>query len=158
MDIERTFFVTTITAQRQPIFRDAPTAELLIDVLQHYRGLEKFLLHEFVLMPDHVHAIITPAPQISLERAMQFIKGGFSFRLGTRSKAAIWQESFSNHRIRDEQDYGIHRGYIRQNPVRAGLAVRAEGYAYSSASCGFILDEVPRGLKPLRENVCLTRR
>ncbi len=148
MDTERTFFVTTITAQRRPIFRDARTAELLIDVLSHYRSLGKFLLHEFVIMPDHVHVLLSPAPEISLERAMQFIKGGFSFRLGTRSKGAIWQESFTNHRIRDEADYGIHRGYIRMNPVRAGLVARAEEYAYSSANSRFSLDEIPPGLKP----------
>jgi putative transposase len=39
-------------------------------------------------MPDHLHLLITPAAEISLERAMQFIKGGFSFRL--KSQDAVW--------------------------------------------------------------------
>jgi putative transposase len=81
MNSDRIFFVTTITAQRRPIFRKESTANLLIETLTHYRDERKFLLHEFVIMPDHIHALLTPAAEISLERAMQFIKGGFSYRL-----------------------------------------------------------------------------
>jgi REP element-mobilizing transposase RayT len=61
MDSDRTFFVTTITAQRLPIFRRETTADLFIETLLHYRDAGKFLLHEFVVMPDHVHLLITPA-------------------------------------------------------------------------------------------------
>jgi putative transposase len=84
MDSNRTFFITTVTAQRQPIFRRESTANLLIETLTHYRDEKKYLLHEFVIMPDHIHLLITPAEDISLERAIQFIKGGFSFRLHVR--------------------------------------------------------------------------
>jgi REP element-mobilizing transposase RayT len=87
MDSDRIFFVTTVTAQRHPIFRQETTADLLIEILAHHRDERKFLLHEFVIMPDHVHALLTSAPEISLERAMQFIKGGFSYRLMGRSLA-----------------------------------------------------------------------
>ena len=69
-------------------------AQLFIEVLLHYRRQGKYLLHEFVLMPDHFHVLITPA--ITLERALQLIKGGFSFRarkeLGFGGE--IWQTSF----------------------------------------------------------------
>jgi putative transposase len=151
MEIDRTFFVTTITWQRSPIFRDETTARLLLDVLFHYRDQKRFLLHEFVIMPDHLHALITPSPQISLERAMQFIKGGFSFRLAR--KTFVWQESFTNHRIRDAPDFESHRAYIHLNPVRARLVESAEAYPYSSANPAFRLDAAPPGLKPeLRES------
>ncbi|HET9406411.1 MAG TPA: transposase [Candidatus Sulfotelmatobacter sp.] len=88
MNADRIFFITTITAQRRPIFRREPVAKLFIETLAHYREQGKFLLHEFVVMPDHVHALITPAEQISLERAVQFIKGGFSFRL---KRGHVWR-------------------------------------------------------------------
>jgi len=88
MDSDRVFFITTITAQRRPIFRRETTARLLIETLAHYRDEQKYLLHEFVIMPDHLHALLTPAPEISLERAMQFIKGGFSFRLKAGARLA----------------------------------------------------------------------
>jgi putative transposase len=156
MDFERTFFITTITAGRLPIFRRDPTAKLLIDTLAHYREQKKFFLHEFVIMPDHIHALLTPAPEISLERAMQFIKGGFSFRL--KSKGAVWQASFTNHRIRNLEDFESHCDYIRMNPVRARLAPRPEPYPYCSASGALQMDKVPQGLKPHEEEAALTRR
>lgn len=146
MDSDRIFFVTTVTAHRQPIFRRDAVARLLIETLTHYRDERKFLLHEFVIMPDHVHALLTPAPEISLERAMQFIKGGFSYRL--KSWPPVWQASFANHRVRDWEDYEHHREYIRMNPVRARLAERAEDYPYSSAAVAMRMDPVPQGLKP----------
>ncbi len=146
MDCDRVFFVTTVTAYRQPIFRRETTAQLLIETLAHYRQERKFLLHEFVLMPDHIHALLTPAAEISLERAMQFIKGGFSFRL--KARGTVWQASFTNHRVRDLDDYEQHREYIRMNPVRAGLSKTPEAYPYSSAAGVMPMDALPQGLKP----------
>ena len=55
--MDRTFFVTVIYARR-PIFRNDRLAQLLVDVLFRYRP--RHLLHEFVIMPDHVHLILTP--------------------------------------------------------------------------------------------------
>jgi putative transposase len=144
--MERTFFITSVTAQRRALFQLTATADLLVDVFLHYREQGKYLLHDFVIMPDHFHALITPAPEISLERAVQFIKGGFSFRL--RSSLPVWQGSFTNHRIRDDQDFKRHREYIRMNPVRAGLAQRVEEYPHSSGTGNHALDAMPPGLKP----------
>jgi len=146
MNCERTFFATNVTIQRLPIFRRETTARLLIETLAHYREQKKFLLHEFVIMPDHVHALLTPSYNISLERVMQFIKGGFSYRLDKRGH--VWQASFTNHRIRDWADYERCREYIRVNPVRARLAERPEEHPYSSAGGALRVDAVPRGLKP----------
>jgi putative transposase len=144
--MDRTFFITSVTAQRKAIFQRTAAAELLVDVFLDYRAQGKYLLHEFVIMPDHFHALLTPAADISLERAVQFIKGGFSFRL--KSGLPVWQQSFTNHRIRDDEDFHQHRAYIRMNPVRAGLAINVEAYPYSSASGKFRLEAVTRGLKP----------
>jgi putative transposase len=148
MDLDRTFFVTTVTWKRIPIFRVEARARLFVDVLLDYRKQGKYLLHEFVVMPDHIHALVTPAPEISLERAVQFIKGGFSFRLRKVERIEVWQESFTNHRIRDEEDYQRHCDYIWLNPVRAKLSVRPEDYPYSSAFGRMRFDAAPQGLKP----------
>jgi putative transposase len=122
-------------------------AGLFIDTISHYRREQKFLLHEFVLMPTHFHLLLTPS-EITLERAMQFIKGGFSYRV--KKKLAlnmeIWERGYVDHRIRDATDYARHVGYIRQNPVEAKFVSRAEDYLYSSAHGGFELDPCPREL------------
>ena len=144
--MDRTFFITSVTAGRRPLLQRAAAADLLVNTLLHYRWQGKYLLHEFVIMPDHFHLLITPAQEISLEGAAQFIKGGFSFRL--RSKMPVWQASFTNHHVRDDEDFERHREYIWMNPVKAGLVQRAEEYPYSSASGKFALDPAPQGLKP----------
>ena len=121
---ERIFFVTTVTAQRRPLFQDDHAVRLFLNTLFAYRDRNIFQLYEFVAMPDHVHLILLPRYTVSLERAMQFIKGGYSHRYmkETGSKIEIWERSFTNHRIRDGDDYEKHRRYIHLNPVRAGLA------------------------------------
>ena len=143
-----TYFITASTCQRKHLFQAEPMARLFVDVLLHYRTLGKYFLHEFVLMPDHFHLLITPAE--SLERALQLIKGGFSFRakkeLGFGGE--IWEKSFYDHRVRDLGEYERFRDYIRQNPVKRGLAAVAEDYSYGSAA-GFVMDEVPQRLKPV---------
>jgi putative transposase len=144
--MNRTFFVTSVCAQRKALFQRTVTADLFIEVMFHYRDQRKYLLHEFVIMPDHFHLLLTPATEISLEKAIQFVKGGFSFRL--KSGLPVWQASFTNHHVRDDCDFDNHRAYIRMNPVRAGLVGRAENYPYSSATGKFAVDSAPPGLKP----------
>ena len=114
-----------------------------------YRAQGKFLLHEFVVMPDHIHLILTPDGKIPLERGAQFIKGGFSHRCSKERaiQGEIWQRGFTNHRIRDDVDYERHREYIHMNPVRAGLAKSPADYPYSSARPGFKLDAIPTTAK-----------
>ena len=123
-------------------------AALFVDVLYHYRRAKQYLLHEFVVMPNHFHLLITPS--ITLERALQLIKGGFSFRARQQFGAArlLWQTSFYDHRIRDAEEYQRTVHYIRQNPIKAGLVQAAEEFAYSSACSRWELDEVPQRLKP----------
>ena len=146
-----TYFITTRAFNGQSLFQSERMANLLLDTLRHYRGLRKCLLHDFVIMPNHVHLLLTPGVGITIERAVQFIKGGFSHRAGKEIGAAgeIWQRGYVDHRIRDFRDFQYHRDYIRLNPVRARLAVVAEEYAYGSAWPGVALDPIPQGLKPI---------
>ncbi len=78
---------------------------------------------------------MTVPGEMSLEKAMQWIKGGFSFRankeLGFRGE--IWQRGYSDVRIVDEQSFQRHREYIENNPVKAGLSSSADEYPYGSA-------------------------
>ena len=144
----QTYFVTSDTWERRALFRSEPWARLLFKMLLSHRG-EAYLLHEFVLMPDHFHFLITPL--ISLERAIQLIKGGFSYRVKKElgSNAEIWQRGFSDHRIRDWEDFEKHVHYIHLNPVKKGICKKPGEYKYSSAYPGWKLDPIPQWLKPL---------
>ena len=143
-----TYFITASTFQKQNLFQCDRMGQLFIEVLLHYRQQGKYLLHEFVLMPDHFHLLITPT--LTLERALQLIKGGFSYRARKELHFAgeVWQPSFYDRRVRDGEECEAFRQYIRLNPVKRGLAPAEEAYAYSSAAPGFILDPLPQRLKP----------
>lgn len=148
----RTFFVTSVTDGRRALLQSERMARLFIDVLQGYRRQGRFLLHEFVVMPNHIHLLITPAADIPLEKAMKFIKGGFSYRVKKELDLdfAVWEAGFTNHRVRDWEDYQRHRSYIRNNAVKARLVERPELFPYSSASPGAEVDAAPPWLKPNR--------
>src|SRR5689334_17714189 len=103
----RTFFVTSVTDQRHMLLQSERMANLLIDVMKQNRKQGRFSIHEFVIMPNHFHLLITPAAEVSLERALKFIKGGFSYRVKKELDLSfeIWEKGFTNHRIRDAADY-----------------------------------------------------
>ena len=125
-----TYFITSATWNRRRLFQVQATAELFLQTLQHYRHEGHYKLHAFVVMPDHIHLLLTPTT-ITLERAMMLIKGGFSHRL--HATLPVWQRGFTDHRIRDRADFEAHRAYIHHNPVRARLCQLPEDYPYSSA-------------------------
>ena len=111
-----TYMVTSSTWGRRALFSKDRWALLLIDTLQHYRGIE----------------------------------GGFSYRARKElsSNMEVWQKGFSDHRIRDAEDYLRHVSYIRENPVRKRLCETSSKFPYSSAFGALELDPVPQGVKP----------
>jgi putative transposase len=140
----RTYFITTVTANRRRLFQVEANANLLIDTLTHYREQNRYQLHAFVIMSDHFHAILTPSPDVSLEKSMQFIKGGFSFRL--KSRLDVWTKSFNESQILTLEKFREYKRYIEHNPVRAGLVVSAHAYAHSSAHRTALIDPTPQHL------------
>ncbi|HEX4311154.1 MAG TPA: transposase [Acidobacteriaceae bacterium] len=108
------------------------SAALLVDVLRSCVRANRFRVIDFVIMPDHVHLLISVGPGILIEKAMQFIKGGFSYRLRRElgCKGEVWQRGFSDVRIVDEESLRQHREYIAQNPGRAGLVRGGEDFPW----------------------------
>jgi putative transposase len=115
----------------------------MVDVLKHYDGIG-YVLHAYVLMPDHLHALLTPVEAI--EKSVQLIKGGFSFRIKREHgmNGEVWQPGFTDHRIRDSEDWERHLKYIRLNPVEARLVEDSVLYEWM----GFPSEDFPQGLKP----------
>ena len=89
-------------------------ATLMIDVLRSDVAAGKFRLHDFVVMPNHLHLLITVREGMTIEKAMQFIKGGFSYRLKkeTGYMGEVWQRGFSETRVEERQSFLKHREYI----------------------------------------------
>ena len=115
-----------------------------------YRESGAFALHAFTLMPDHFHLLLTPAEDKTVERVMQYVKGGSAHAIGEKLKISfpIWQRGFSDHRIRDLADFAGHVQYIENNSVERKLSVIPQDYPWGSACGRYRLDRPPRRLKP----------
>jgi putative transposase len=127
------------------VFQVAENAQILVEAIFHYRDADAYLLHEFVIMPDHVHLLLTPGREVSLEKCVQLIKGGSSFKIhkARGQKMEIWQVGFHDWTVRDAEDWLAKVEYIRLNPVKARLVGRADEWEYSSANGQYRLDPVP---------------
>jgi putative transposase len=130
----RTFFVTSRTSRGAAVLQTARMATLFIEVLRSYMREKKFKVHDFVVMPNHVHVLLSLPPELSIEKAVQLMKGNFSYRakkeLGYQRE--IWQKGFSEVQVLTEDSFIRHQQYIDDNPVRKGLASSAEEYPYCS--------------------------
>src|ERR1700758_897487 len=132
LSASRTFFVTTKTSMGRALLQSERNATLLIDVLRSCVRQGKFKVHDFVIMPDHVHLLITLGGDMTVEKAMQIINGGFSYRVKKEHGCSgeVWQRGFSELRVEDRESFMRHREYIAQNPVRRGLVDSAEKFPF----------------------------
>jgi putative transposase len=131
----RTFFISSKTIKGKAVLQTARMANLFIDVLRSYMRARKFKVHDFVVMPNHIHVLFTLKLDLSVEGAVKLIKGNFSYRAKKELKypLEIWQPGFSEVPITTEASFIQHQKYIDENPVKAGLAKSAEEYPYCSA-------------------------
>ncbi len=107
-------------------------ATLLIDVLRSCVAERRFKLLDFVIMPDHIHLLVTVPDGMTIEKAMQLVKGRFSYRLkkDLGYLGEVWQHGFSEKRADTEESIARYRPYIAQNPVREGLAEVPDQYPH----------------------------
>jgi putative transposase len=150
-NIAGTYFVTSRTWESRAVFQIEKPCEIFVGEICKYRDQGKYKLHGFVLMPDHFHVLLTPGPEVTIERAVQLVKGGSARQIGLLLdyKFPIWQRGFSDHRIRDWQDYQTHMRYLEQNPAKRRLVASAAEYRSSSMSGDYVMGDVPQGLKTL---------
>ena len=144
----RTFFVTTKTDQGRRLLQWDRFAGLLVDVLRSCMAAGRFQVHDFVVMPDHAHLLLSVDGDVSIEKAMQFIKGGFSYRVKRELgySGEIWQRGFSEVRIEGEESFEEHRKYIAGNPGRGGLVKAGEEFAWCFET---LRKAKAQGLKPI---------
>jgi REP element-mobilizing transposase RayT len=130
----RTYFVTFVTRDRRvlpDVARDIALRHVLWD---HGR---RMTLHTAVIMPDHVHLLMTPLPDregccISLAMILQGIKGAsarsINVALGTTGQ--VWQHESFDHELRRDEDVREKGEYISRNPLRKGLCSTPDEYPW----------------------------
>lgn len=140
-----TFLVTSSTYGRKVLLSNQHWARLFIEVLYDQRRLGRLSLHGWCVMPEHFHLLLTTVAPVDLEKAVQYLKGGYSFRVGKEfgSRTEVWQRGFDDQWIRDEEAFVNARRYVIENPVRARLAVSPDRYPFCSAFADFEVDPAP---------------
>lgn len=129
-------FVTFVTKNRRILPHWA--RQIVLDCCRHDHG-KKYNLRVVIVMPDHVHLILTPLTDeirrrvFPLHEIMKAIKGASSHAINRRlrSHEAIWQEESFDHVLRSSESLDAKIDYILQNPVRAGLVDVASEYPWS---------------------------
>ena len=136
------YFATTDTWERHALFINTSLANIVVEQIAACRDRGFYKLHAFVLMPDHLHLLITPGIDITIEKAMQMIKGGSAHRMGIESPQPfpIWHRGFHDRWIRDADQFWKAKSYVEQNPVKARFAESAVSYPWSSATGKIALD------------------
>jgi putative transposase len=142
-----TYFFTLVTYQRRPLFNNDKSCKLLCRSFASVRRRRRFNLPAYVLLPDHLHCIMTlPENDDDFPTRWRQIKSRFThdylaaggtqstitMSMKQESRKAIWQPRYWEHRIRNEADYYQHRDYIHLNPVNHGHATNPENWKWTS--------------------------
>ncbi len=121
------YFVTFCTRNRKEI----PSLDLAKVALERYghRAVEEFntALGRYVIMPDHVHLFVRVDVESLLSQWVGGLKRAMSVAVST---TRLWQPGFFDHVLRSDEAYSEKWEYVRENPVRAGLAEAADDWPY----------------------------
>jgi putative transposase len=134
------FFTVTLADRRSKVLVER--IDLLRNALRAARRERPFAIDAIVILPDHLHAILTlPLEDSDFSGRWRRVKGHFSSALIDASMdlkrrpngdLALWQRRFWEHTIRDEEDFARHVDYIHFNPVKHALVQRVRDWPYSS--------------------------
>jgi len=112
----------------QKALTDPPLAQAILDSAKFYQARMRWHITVFLLMPDHLHAVLSFARDKSMSELIRGWK-----RFNTRANRVMWQEGYFDHRLRADErgtQLSAKLNYIRQNPVAAGLCARAEDWPW----------------------------
>ncbi len=138
------YFFTLVTYQRNPILID--NIDLLRESFKYAKSKFDFDIEAIVILPDHIHMIITLSCAKDYPKIISSIKRYFSQRCNPSYYAhllhsasreshgykAVWQKRFYEHTIRDEKDFRVRVEYIHYNPVKHGLVREVALWKHSS--------------------------
>ena len=114
--------------------RDPAIGELVEQALFHFDG-QRYKLHAWVLMPNHVHVLATPLSGHSLSAITHSWKSFTAKKANAllNWKGAFWAPEYFDRAIRDDAHFASALAYIEMNPVKAGLCRKPEEWRFSSA-------------------------
>ena len=131
-------FITFSCFHRQPGLRRAPARDLFVKVLEETRAKFCFVVIGYVVMPEHVHLLISEPELGSLALALQMLKQNSSRELrgaqtfDPQPGVHFWQRRYYDFNLRTEKKRIEKLKYMHRNPVKRGLVARPEDWRWSS--------------------------
>lgn len=130
-------FITCSCYQRQPLFAQMRMQDAFLHALEDTRGHFAIQVFGYVVMPEHVHMLLSEPSYGALGRVMQRLKTRVSLearRRGHREAGGMpfWQSRYFDHNVRNHAGFVTQLRYIHRNPVRRGLCNAPEGWPWSS--------------------------
>ena len=119
------FFITICADRKKTVVFDKIQYEQIIQSAMFYHKAGKWWVRLFLVMPDHIHAIMAFDRSLCMQDVVTDWK-----RYISRQAGVIWQRDFVDHRLRRDESLEEKSFYIRQNPVRAGLVADADDWLY----------------------------
>jgi REP element-mobilizing transposase RayT len=114
--------------KEQRALTNPPLAQEILDSAKFYEASQRWHVTIFLIMPDHLHALLSFARDQSMSEVIRDWK-----RFHARINHIIWQEGYFDHRLRSDErgaQLSAKMNYIRQNPVVAGLCAKAEDWPW----------------------------
>lgn len=127
-------FVTFSCYRRQPYFATPELCDLFGVRVEDMRRRFAMYVYGYVVMPEHVHLLLSEPPRAKLAEAIHFLKLSFSKRAGTTLEklGTFWQKRYYDRNVRDHREFAIKLRYLHRNPVRRGLVILPEDWKWSS--------------------------
>jgi REP element-mobilizing transposase RayT len=127
----RRYFLTICTHRRRREFDDADRVALVWAQFLHIAQAEHFAFIVYCFMPDHVHAVVVAqSPTADLPRFVRLAKQRSGFSFAQAAGRRLWQGSYFDRSVRDDESLPGLVLYIIENPVRAGLVGAATDHPY----------------------------
>lgn len=144
-----TFLVTAPTFHRKRLFQNERYGEALTEILMRCRQEHDLLLHDYVIMPDHVHLLVTGKTNSEALEGVRSLQKTFAENLRREFgyNGEVWETKFREGEIHSATEYAEAARHIHSNPVRVGFCEKPAEYRMSSRSSRWILDPVPESLR-----------
>jgi len=134
------YYLTMVTHKRMPLLIE--NIEALRESFRESKKYYRYSIDAIVILPDHLHMIITPKDVKEYPKIVRAIKYNFSMRVShmqeqsmaryKKGMTSIWQKRYYEHTIRDEKDYIRCLEYMKNNPIKHELVENEEEWEYSS--------------------------
>ena len=122
------YLITNCTHARKPLFADPAAGQIVLASIRHLHGSARVESHACVVMPDHLHWLLT-LRQGTLAEIMRSLKTFTAKQLQAHGASApVWQDGFHDHALRSEESLINTANYLLANPLRAGLVDRLQDY------------------------------